>query len=395
MELPLKGLFVHFEGLTNSVIDAQVHGLVNMLRSADIIDFDIWAFVASADHYQQSLQLQREAEEASQSRITIRRAVRPAVPFSPLMNARRVAAALEEVDIDYHIIHARTDYSACVCSLLPKKLKRWKLVWGCRGDGIAERYPENRHYGLFRSPLKALVSRILRHRRSIAARGCDGAIFVSNELRSIATAGLDVFGMIIPSTASLKEFYFDPALRAQSRSRLRFSDDDIVLIYSGSMTTYQLFPQVVKLFRYLRERHPTLKLLVLTRETKTAEIWLRDLDTDSFHLLSAPHREVNLYLNAADYAVLLREPIQLNAVASPTKFAEYCLTGLPVIMSPSVVDSYAYAQEFGNLCPYRGAQTELTKGNARTEVMKRARELLSREVVIECYRELYTAVMQR
>ena len=43
--------------------------------------------------------------------------------------------------------------------------------------------------------------------------------------------------------------------------------------------------------------------------------------------------EVPHYLNAADVAFLFRDNVVMNAVASPTKLAEYMACGLPIISS--------------------------------------------------------------
>ena len=54
---------------------------------------------------------------------------------------------------------------------------------------------------------------------------------------------------------------------------------------------------------------------------------------DSILSFSVPFTEVPKYLNAADVAFLIRDNHEMNAVASPTKLAEYLSCGLPVISS--------------------------------------------------------------
>jgi len=50
-------------------------------------------------------------------------------------------------------------------------------------------------------------------------------------------------------------------------------------------------------------------------------------------------------LNMADYAFLLREDEPINNQASPTKFAEYALTGLRIIISENVGDYTEYVKK--------------------------------------------------
>lgn len=59
---------------------------------------------------------------------------------------------------------------------------------------------------------------------------------------------------------------------------------------------------------------------------------------ESAIITSVSNYEVVKYLCASDIAVLLRENVPMNNVAAPTKFAEYILTGLPVIISQNVGD---------------------------------------------------------
>ena len=78
-----------------------------------------------------------------------------------------------------------------------------------------------------------------------------------------------------------------------------------------------------------------------------------------------------------------------NAAASPTKFAEYSLAGLPVIMTDAVPDSYALAKRLGNLVEYREGQVgALTLGD-RDAVMESYRPILTKSGYLDAYRRVY------
>ncbi len=86
--------------------------------------------------------------------------------------------------------------------------------------------------------------------------------------------------------------------------------------------------------------------------TPNAPASIRALQSRSqgyIRVIEAAYHEVNSYLNAADAGFLLREKNLLNEGASPTKFAEYCLTGLAVIMENTVKDAFDMARTLGNL----------------------------------------------
>ena len=58
---------------------------------------------------------------------------------------------------------------------------------------------------------------------------------------------------------------------------------------------------------------------------------------------SVSNEDVYKYLNASDFGILFRDDVIMNNVASPSKFAEYVLCGLPTIISKGVGD-------FSELC---------------------------------------------
>jgi hypothetical protein len=117
-----------------------------------------------------------------------------------------------------------------------------------------------------------------------------------------------------------------------------------------------------------------------------ASVEARDLQ-----LRSAAIGEVNGYLNAADAAVMLRARSSINTGAFPTKFAEYCLAGLPVVMDDNVPDCAIMAGRLGNrLWPEPARLIErLGLGFDRTAVMNQARAELSQAAAMSKYASLY------
>ena len=51
------------------------------------------------------------------------------------------------------------------------------------------------------------------------------------------------------------------------------------------------------------------------------------------------------HLRAADLGILLRAPDPLNEVACPTKFAEFMMSGLPVLISAGIGDCSRFVAE--------------------------------------------------
>jgi glycosyltransferase involved in cell wall biosynthesis len=116
--------------------------------------------------------------------------------------------------------------------------------------------------------------------------------------------------------------------------------DRIIFTYSGSYRKYQLIDETFHLFLKIKERIPKAFFLVMTNQVeifakKAAET---GISSDDFKIISLNRDEVPVYLQQADIAFLLRDNSVVNTVASPTKFAEYLLAGLPVITTDFVGD---------------------------------------------------------
>lgn len=98
--------------------------------------------------------------------------------------------------------------------------------------------------------------------------------------------------------------------------------------------------EIFGFFKLLNQQNSGTFLLVLSYETEIAgKLSLKCELTENNYLCKAiENNEIRKYLNAADAGIIMREDVPMNQVASPTKFAEYQLCGLPAILTPGVGD---------------------------------------------------------
>lgn len=122
-----------------------------------------------------------------------------------------------------------------------------------------------------------------------------------------------------------------------AREKLGFADDDIVFVYSGSIAGWQGFDLLAGFMIPRLKESEKVKLLFLSAETQQirtlqeefpGQVVVRQLKPD----------QVPQYLLAGDYGLLIREQSVTNQVASPVKFAEYLVCGLPVIIGEGLGD---------------------------------------------------------
>ncbi len=255
---------------------------------------------------------------------------------------------------DRVVVHARGN-----AVKLALGLKRWysgfRVVADIRGDAAAEYlyHAESRGLSMDSKEVRRELAS-LRRLEARVVRRADSVQCVSQALRRRLEAEAGAQGdhiRVVPCLADETLFRYDAAQRASLRRDLGISDEP-VLVYSGSLLAWQNGAAMLDLFRQLKGRLAPLHLLLLTPDRNAASALLQSSglrEGAGVTLRSVRHQEVPGYLSASDVGLLLRDPHPLNLVASPTKFAEYVLCGLPVLASRGIgdLDDLTEANRFG------------------------------------------------
>lgn len=387
-----KGLFVTFEGLPPTIADSQVVTHIEEMAKLGI-EFELWVFAVTPQKCQNATLRSKDLIDIKKITTKVFRAVRPAIPFSEIINSGILGFNLWKYKNKFDFIHARTDYAAAVCGLL-KWFYKPLLIWDCRGDTKTEFLAKYKPQGFVQKLLAAYKIFTLDIRRSLSAKTCDKAIVVSQKLFERVGKGVsNKQFMIIPSLASSDYFYLDIDLRKKRRRELGIKNNEILLIFSGSITEYQSFPEQIEFFEKIRQKNTRYKLIVLTPDIEKAKVDMVKLPAESYWLKKVPYSEVNSWLNAADLALFIRKHDEFNTPVSPLKFAEYCLAGLRIIMTDAVEQSFRIAKELDNLCYYDffelPTNMEPLDKLSRERIAKEAKEKISKSSHIEKYLSLY------
>jgi glycosyltransferase involved in cell wall biosynthesis len=343
----MRGVVVLFEGLPPTVIDSQVLTHVRMARERLGIDIVVVAFACSRALFESSQARLEQARQIAGGEVYLSRGVRPALPASLAANRRLLVGMLDKLG-PFSFVHARADYAAAVAGPLARS-RSVPMLWDCRGDARAELRERFGDMPPFMKPFVAMRLASMRRELKIAGKHCGGACFVTPQLRDLMAGFLSGQpSWIIPCLALETEFFFDPALGERVRNELQIGSDEVVYVYSGSLASYQGFGEVIAAFRSARAAKQKVRLVILTPDAERARRACVEFPVGSVICRSVEHAQVNGYLNAADFGMLLRESTPVNHVAFPTKFAEYALTGLKIIMKNSPPSCVDVARALGN-----------------------------------------------
>jgi hypothetical protein len=385
-------LLVLVEGLAETVIDSAVLEHARQAYEQGVADFDVWALCWSRQMHRKAQLRLDQARRLAGCQVRLLRGVRPGLPFSIWMNGLLLRLAMRRLAAWPDLIHARDAYCAALCAIArPRTIK---LIWDCRGDGPAESAERLSRLHWLPMGIRKLKQRAVEQIQARASAACDGAVFVSRTLADVAGCDLgDKPSAIIPCTASEDLFFFDAGLRERARQDLGYAPDNRVFVYSGSLAPHQCFDEIVDAFGAIAAQDAKARLLVLTPEIEAARRRTAAIDPIAVTILSSAFDKVNYYLNAADAAFMVRRPTPANAVASPVKFAEYSLAGLPVIMTEAVRDAWRQAGELGNRASIEGTGVLVSPAFERQDVARRANLLLGKRRFTHLYDQLVRTVL--
>ncbi|MBA7533653.1 hypothetical protein ES705_25895 [subsurface metagenome] len=145
---------------------------------------------------------------------------------------------------------------------------------------------------------------------------------------------------VISGAADVDLFYFSSNLRQEKRKALNLNEDFVVL-YTGRLDpTWQMKDFLFEFFFSFINSFKNAFVICLTPDIITANNLCKKfrINEDRIFIKQENNNKINAYLNASDVAVIFRENIATNYYSSPTKLAEYLISGTPIILSNNIGD---------------------------------------------------------
>jgi hypothetical protein len=336
-EETMKYLYLMTEGLSSTVIDSQV---LDTLVAAEHggVPFDLLALVPPRTWQRERSEYATRKEKALK-RFSGSISVRPLPKLQSVWTRRSVALgiALRTAGQGPLLIHARNVLAGAIALGVKRVRPETKVIVDVRGDVAAE-YRMRGRQGDTQAASRAEAQAEL---MTLCATEADRVFAVSQKLAELL---VDQHGCeeerlrVFPCLADQTRFRWDPARREEMRVREGFEGKKVV-VFPGSTGRWHYLDATLAFVAEWMQRDPSVFFLALSPAVdEMTQMCGGLLPAGRYRVLSAQHDEVPSWLNAADMGILLRQDDPVNRVASPTKFAEYALCGLPVAMSPGIGD---------------------------------------------------------
>jgi len=339
-------VFLVSDGPGATVIDSQVVDAVVAIGEEGV-HFDLFFLPPPRqylEHFAFFARRRREIAARVEGRVRMlpgSRSTQLGVGVSTLLVASELLRTRGRV-----VAHARADGAAHLANHVATRCPRFRYVYDARGDVEGETRANAVASGRSPAATEREIATRLRQRQAIID-GAAHVLCVSTVLRDrfVASHGLDpARSTIVPCVADADKFGPDAAERARARRELGL-EDRFLLVYPGRFGTWHYNEETFAVVRGLMDADPSVYFLILTPDTEAAaSLAKHTLPDGRYAIHSARHDEVPRFLRAADLGLLLRAPDPLNEVACPTKFAEYVMSGLPVLISAGIGDCSGFVE---------------------------------------------------
>ncbi len=277
------------------------------------------------------------------------------------------------------LLHARSYISARIAL---RFARQHKLPWvfDMRGFYADERvdgglWPQNKL--LFRSIyryFKRAEKRFLAESQAVISLTEAGKRIIESEL---APGLAPDKTRVIPCCADLTRFdyrRFSPQERQAVRAELGIGEGQLAVVYSGSVGTWYMLPEMLQWFARLRAHRSDAVFLFLSadRERISREAALQGVPSEALVIRQVPYEQMPRMLSAADLGLFFIVPTFSKQASSPTKMGELMGMGLPLVCNTGVGDVASIVEQSG--C---GLALDVTDAAQLDSSARRAEELLS------------------
>jgi glycosyltransferase involved in cell wall biosynthesis len=319
------------EQLGQSLVIPAVKKLARMGVDLTLVTFEKPTDLAKTE---EMMRVRRILEDDGIEWIPLKYHKTPKIPATlfDISNAV-VRSLLKRLTNRYDILHART-YTSGLIGLLLAPLIGAKFVY--HNEGF---YPDEQvDAGVWTENSRPhLIAKQLENKMYARA---DGIIALSHRAKAIieqipAVARQQTPVISVPSCVDLERFH-------QPETRPVFSDDEIKLVYVGSVGGRYILDKIGAFVTAARKTGKNVTLQIFSKsdpELITKMLDSGDLAREAWSLEAVPYLEIPNLLTKYQAGIhFLKKGISEHS-GSPTKIGEYWAVGLPIIITPNISDT--------------------------------------------------------
>ncbi|HQP04536.1 MAG TPA: glycosyltransferase [Bacteroidales bacterium] len=316
---------------------------------------------------------------------------------------RKVKKLMQTMRFD--IVHCRS-YISPMAGLMLKKKQGAKFLFDMRGFWADERVDG----GLWnlKNPVYKTVYRYFKRKEKQYLEAADHIVSLTHnaksEMQQWDFVKFDAGNIsVIPCCADFDFFRIpDTTQRNNSRKKLGFTENELVLCYLGSLGTWYMVQEMFDFFSEVLHQYPNARFLIISGDWLNQEAQKAGIEPGKITLISAKRSEVVGLLAAADIGISFIKPSYSKKSSSPTKQGEMLAMGIPMIVNKGVgdVDSIVEETQTGIVIPdttqeaYRMAAMqipELLQKN-KEDIRNRAAKILDLKVGAASYKNIYNTL---
>lgn len=341
-----RALYISHNGMLENLGQSQVLPYVRGLTRRGF-DFDLLSFELPDVTDEKLEELSASLRHDGIRWLPLRRARRHDLATKARESAQGVMHALKAaLTRRPRVVHGRSYLPSLMADMIRTVVPGAKLLFDCRGM-LGDEYVDAGYW-----TEQQFEYRLLKAYEKRLFRQADGVVVLTERLRTILRGrdalGVGVHTAAIPCCVDSGRFYFDAEARARVRRELGFTDDRLVLVYSGSLGGWYQEAEMARLAGLLQKSTGRVAVLVCTPQPGAelrAALAGEGLDAGNVVFRRVNPSEMRAYLSAGDLAVSFIKSCFSKLGSSPTKVAEYLACGLPVVLNGDIGDQQELAAE--------------------------------------------------
>jgi glycosyltransferase involved in cell wall biosynthesis len=234
--------------------------------------------------------------------------------------------------------------------------RKWNvpILFDIRGFWLDERV-EGKVWSK-KNPIIYLIYTILKIKEIQLFKKTEGLVSLTNKAiptikKYIGNSTINKIIEVIPCCVDTDFFNYNLIEKTNQqfyRQKLKIDENDFVLTYLGSLSTWYMPNEMFDFFKILSAKKKGSKFLIITHEDPTPYLKIaseKGIDLNKIVFTSAQRKEVPTLISLSNASIFFIIPTFSKSASSPTKLGELLGMGIPVICNAGVGDTDAIIRD--------------------------------------------------